>query len=61
MVALREYVTQRYRITPIIKRQQDNFVIIVPSAALAGTLRLESRQIMKQCGLQQRLLVRIGQ
>lgn len=61
MAALKGYVYDRYKIIPKVQQQAHGFVLSVPSAALAGTLRLESLQIIAGCGLEkQRLIIRIG-
>lgn len=61
MAAIKAYVYDRYKVMPMVQQQASGFVLSVPSAALAGTLRLESRQIITSCGLEkQRLIIRIG-
>ena len=59
-VALKKYVFDRYKITPQVIVSPHHLTLVVPSAALAGTLRLELPTMLAQCRITQKLLIRIS-
>ena len=57
---LKSYVESRYRITPQVIINERFITLVVPHAALAGTLRLELPTIIAECKLTKRLHIRIS-
>ena len=54
-------VFERFQTEVRVALSGDQFIITVPNAALAGALRPQTYQIVQECGLKQRLVIRIGQ
>lgn len=59
-LALKKYVLDRYKITPQVIISPHYLTLVVPSAALAGTLRLELPTMLSECRITQKLLIRIS-
>ena len=57
---LKSYVEQRYQITPKIELNEHHITLIVPNAALAGSLRLELPTLLKTCKITKKLHIRIS-
>ena len=58
--ALKQYVQSRYNITPQVVISPHHLTIVVPSAALAGTLRLELPRMLSECKITTKLHIRIS-
>jgi hypothetical protein len=56
---IQEFVESKYHITPQVMVNQQQIVIGVKSAALAGTLRPQLPQIKDLCQTDKRLVIRI--
>lgn len=57
---IRARVIKEYKITPKLSMSNKNIIIGVPSAAIAGSLRLSLHEIREECKTDKRLLIRIG-
>ena len=60
VAALKKYVQENHDATITVKSAPKYYLITVPGASLAGTLRLETAQIMKDCSLDKRLVIHVG-
>jgi hypothetical protein len=58
--SIKKYVQAEYGIAVSVLLRERDIVIIVPSAALANTLRLRSPDLKRRCQLTKRLTFRIG-
>ncbi len=61
ITALRNFVQDRYDVTPNITVNQDYIVLRVPSAGLATNLKMEQLQIARFCKLTKKLVIRTGE
>ncbi len=60
MTSIKKYVADEFHtVVGVLVRERD-IVIMVPSAALANTLRLRGPDIKRRCQLTKRLTFRIG-
>lgn len=57
---IKNYVTRRHKSACQVTLRRDHIIISVRSSALASTLRLEQERIVEECGLNRRLVFRIG-
>lgn len=57
---IRAFIIKEYKITPKLSLSNKNIIIRVPSAAIAGSLRLSLHQLKKECNTDKRLYLRIG-
>ncbi len=57
---LKAYVNERYHVVPKVVLSEVHLTLVVPNAALAGTLRLELPDIIRECGLTKKLHIRIA-
>jgi hypothetical protein len=57
---VKAYVREKFQIVPLVGFQNDNIVITVPSAALAGSLRMHVYQIKEAAETTKKIVVRIG-
>lgn len=57
---IKDFVMSRYKTEPEVIIHQQNIVIQVPSAALAGTLRMQLHELQALCQTQKRLVIRIS-
>ena len=57
---IKQYVFTRYKIKPGVVIAERTLTIVVPTAALAGTLRLEMSNIITECNLTKKLFIRIA-
>ena len=57
---IKQYVQEHYTTTPVVTVRPQDIVISVPSAALAGTLRMELHQLQQHAQTDKRLSIRIG-
>ena len=60
MTSIKKYVQDEFKIKVSVLIRDKDIVIIVPSAALANTLRLRGPDIKRRCQLDKRLTFRIG-
>lgn len=58
--SIKKYVQDEFHIAVTVQVREKDIVIGVPSAALAGTLRLRGPDIKRRCQLDKRLTFRIG-
>lgn len=58
--ALKKYMRDKHHVDSKVSLNQSYYRLIVPSAALAGRLRMESPQIITECELDKRLVIQIG-
>jgi hypothetical protein len=60
MVSIKKYVADEFGMAVGVQVRERDIVIMVPSAALANTLRLRGPDIKRRCHLTKRLTFRIG-
>lgn len=60
VAALKKYVHDTHGKDIQVRVSKTHYLITVPGAALAHTLRIETAQIMHQCQLDKRLVIHIG-
>lgn len=58
--ALREYCLKQYKFTPKISIIKGCLWLFVPNGILATELRMQTRDIIKRCGITTKLVIRIG-
>ncbi|MDB5185653.1 MAG: hypothetical protein JWL85_176 [Candidatus Saccharibacteria bacterium] len=57
---IKAFVEEHFHTTPKVAIQQTQIIIMVPSAALAGSLRMHLYQLQQQLDTKKRLVIRIG-
>ena len=60
MKSIKRYVQDEFKTTVSVQIRENDIVIIVPSAALASTLRLRGPEIKRRCQLDKKLTFRIS-
>jgi len=60
IVAVKEYITRRYKSPSRIRVERDVLIIRVPSSALAATIQLEQRTMIEACRITKNLIIRNG-
>jgi hypothetical protein len=60
MRSIKKYVQTEFGITVGVQVREHDIIIVVPSAALANTLRLRGPELKRRCQLDKRLTFRIG-
>jgi len=60
IVAVKEYITRRYKSPSRIRVERDVLIIRVPSSALAATIQLEQRTMIEACRITKKLIIRNG-
>jgi hypothetical protein len=60
MASIKKYVADEFNTAVGVLVRERDIVIMVPSAALANTLRLRGPDIKRRCQLTKRLTFRIG-
>ena len=60
IASIKKYVQDEFQITVGVQVRDKDIIIMVPSAALATTLRLRGPEIKRRCQLDKRLTFRIG-
>lgn len=60
MASIKKYVQDEFQTAVSVLVRDKDIVIGVPSAALAGTLRLRGPDIKRRCQIEKRLTFRIG-
>jgi hypothetical protein len=58
---IKAYVREHYKSNVGVQVRERDILLIVPSAALANTLRFKMRDMQKVCELDKKLSFRIGQ
>jgi hypothetical protein len=58
--SIKKYVQDEFKVAVGVQVRDKDIIISVPSAALAGTLRLRGPEIKRRCQLDKRLTFRIG-
>lgn len=57
---IKSFVYERYKIKPLVTIREKQIIIGVPSAALAGTLRMHLHELQVLCSTEKRLTIRIS-
>lgn len=57
---IKSFVTEHFRHTPQVTIRETQIIIGVPSAALAGTLRMHLHELEALCQTKKRLVIRIS-
>ena len=57
---LKQYVETRYHVLPQVILSDFHITLVVPNAALAGTLRLEMATMIRECKITKKLHIRIN-
>jgi hypothetical protein len=57
---IKRYIKSQYNTEVGVQVRERDIVIVVPSSALANTLRLNGPTIKRYCGVDKRLTFRIG-
>lgn len=60
VVAIKEFITRRYKSPSVVRVERDVLIVRVPSSALAATLHLEQRAIIEACRITRKLIIRTG-
>ena len=61
MTVIKEYVKRKYKSPSKIKLQRGALILTVPNSALAATLHLEQRALIKACHITEyKLVIRTG-
>ena len=58
---IKQYVQDKFKSNVSVTVQDQQIIIAAPSAALAGTLRLHSQDLVKVCQTDKKLVFRIAQ
>lgn len=58
--AIKEYVLAQYKVKPQVLSSPRHLTIVVPNAALAGTLRLTMNQLQEATGVTKKIYIRIS-
>ena len=58
--SIKKYVQDEFQIDVGVQVRDRDIVVMVPNAALAGTLRMRGPEIKRRCQLDKRLTFRIG-
>ena len=57
---LKAYVKEHYHVVPKVVLSEFHLTLVVPNAALAGTLRLELPRMITACKITKKLHIRIS-
>lgn len=60
MSSIKKYVKDEFGVSVGVQIRERDIVVMVPSAALANTLRLRGPEIKRRCQLDKKLTFRIG-
>lgn len=60
MASIKKYVKDEFNIEVGVQVREKDIIIKVPSAAMAGTLRMRGPEIKRRCQLDKRLTFQIG-
>lgn len=58
--SIKRYVQDEFKTSVQVQSRERDLIIIVPSAALASSLRLRLPELKRRCQLTKRLVIRIG-
>lgn len=58
--SIKKYVQDEFKTDVGVQVRDKDIIVVVPNAALAGTLRLRGPEIKRRCQLDKRLTFRIG-
>jgi len=58
---IKRFVHEKFQVKPALSLSNNNIIISVPGAALAGSLRMELHHLTDLCNTKRRLVIRIGQ
>lgn len=58
-ITIKKYVRQKYKSEAAVTVRDQQIIIVVQGAALAGTLRLHLHELKKLCQTEKRLVLRI--
>jgi len=60
MGALKDYVKHNYDSPCRVREEKGVIILAVPNSGLAATLQMEKTQLIEECGVTKKLLIRIG-
>jgi hypothetical protein len=60
IATIKEFVLKEVGITPTVKVTKETFIVTLPSAAAAGTLRFRLFQLQRQLGHSRKIILKIG-
>lgn len=60
IASIKKYVMDEFKVEVGVQVRDKDIIIIVPSSALAGTLRLRGPEIKRRCQLDKRLTFQIA-
>jgi hypothetical protein len=60
IASVKKYVLDEFQTDVSVQVRDKNIIVTVPSAALAGTLRMRTPDIKRRCQIDKRLVFRIG-
>lgn len=60
MAGIKKYVEDEFKVKVGVQVRDKDIIIMVPSASLAGTLRMRAPDIKRRCGLDKKLIFRIS-
>lgn len=60
MSAIKDYIQSKYKSNCTVKQQRGALIVSVPNSALAATIYLERQNLIKACGLKDKLVIRTG-
>jgi hypothetical protein len=60
MRSIKKYVWDEFQTEVTVQVRNNDLIVTVPNAALAGTLRMRGPEITRRCQLDKRLVFRIG-
>lgn len=58
--AIKDFVKSEVGIVPAVSVTKDSFIVTLPSAAAAGTLRFRLFQLQRQLGHDRRIIIKIS-
>lgn len=58
--AVKDYIMRRYGSKSRVKLERGALIVSVPGSALAATLHLERQQIIANCNVKNKLVIRSG-
>ncbi len=58
--SIKRYIEQEFNTSVTVTLKDQSIIVLVPSAALANTLRLRSPDIKRRCQIKTRLVFRIA-
>jgi hypothetical protein len=60
MSSIKKYIQEKFEAEVTVQVRDKDIVIIVPSAAFAGSLRMRVPEMKRRCQLTKRITIRIG-